>query len=317
VSSRLRKFLKNKILGQKMKKNFNFRGLATALVTPFDYSGEVDYLTLRNLINWQIENGVDAIVPVGTTGESATLSEEEQYKIIETAVEVSNGRIKIIAGAGSNSTAKAIKLAKNAQKAGADAILSITPYYNKPTQEGLYAHFAEIANAVDLPIIMYNVPGRTGVNMSAETTLKIAEKIPNIVGIKESSGNIIQVMQIIRNRPDGFKVYSGDDSFAFPIILAGGDGVISVASNEVPNLMKELVSACLNDEIEKARELHYKLLPLMEINFIETNPIPVKSAMAMLGLIKEVYRLPLVKISDKNREKIRAVLLELKLEPVA
>jgi 4-hydroxy-tetrahydrodipicolinate synthase len=294
-----------------MPKNFNFRGLATALVTPFNESEEVDYETLKNLVEWQIQNGVDAIVPVGTTGESATLTEEERYRVIETVIEQANGRITIIAGAGSNSTKKSIEHAKHAKELGADAILSITPYYNKPTQQGLYAHFAEIANAVDIPIIMYNVPGRTGVNMTAETTLKIAEEIPNVVGIKESSGNLIQVMEIIRNKPDGFKVYSGDDSFAFPIILAGGDGVISVASNEVPDLMKQLVSACLNGEIEKARELHYKLLPLMEANFIETNPIPVKSAMAMLGLIKEVYRLPLVKMSEKNKEKLRNILFSI------
>ncbi len=294
-----------------MGKNFNFRGLATALVTPFNESEEVDYETLKNLVEWQIQNGVDAIVPVGTTGESATLTEEEHYRVIETVIQQANGRITIIAGAGSNSTKKSIEHAKHAKELGADAILSITPYYNKPTQQGLYAHFAEIANAVDIPIIMYNVPGRTGVNMTAETTLKIAEEIPNVVGIKESSGNLVQVMEIIRNRPDGFKVYSGDDSFAFPIILAGGDGVISVASNEVPDLMKQLVSACLNGELEKARELHYKLLPLMEANFIETNPIPVKSAMAMLGLIKEVYRLPLVKMSEKNKEKLRSILFSI------
>jgi len=213
-------------------------------------------------------------------------------------------------GAGSNSTKKTIKLAKHAKELQADAILTITPYYNKPTQQGLYAHFAEVASAVDIPIIMYNVPGRTGVNMTAETTLKIAEEIPNVVGIKESSGNLIQIMQIIKNRPEGFKVYSGDDSFAFPVILAGGDGVISVASNEVPSLMKQLVSACLEGQLERARELHYKLLPLMEANFIETNPIPVKAAMAMLGLIKEVYRLPLVKMNEKNKEKLRNILFE-------
>ncbi len=294
-----------------MGKNFNFRGLATALVTPFNKSEEVDYETLKNLVEWQIQNGVDAIVPVGTTGESATLTEEEHYRVIETVIQQANGRITIIAGAGSNSTRESVELAKHAKELGADAILSITPYYNKPTQQGLYAHFAEIANAVDIPIVMYNVPGRTGVNMTAETTLKIAEEIPNVVGIKESSGNLIQVMEIIRNRPDGFKVYSGDDSFAFLIILAGGDGVISVASNEVPDLMKQLVSACLSGELEKARELHYKLLPLMEANFIETNPIPVKSAMAMLGLIKEVYRLPLVKMSEKNKERLRNILFSI------
>jgi len=297
-------------VGGDMNKNFNFRGLATALVTPFNESGEVDYENLKRLVEWQIENKVDAIVPVGTTGESATLTDEEQYKIIETVIEQANGRITIIAGAGSNSTKKTIKLAKHAKELQADAILTITPYYNKPTQQGLYAHFAEVARAVDIPIIMYNVPGRTGVNMTAETTLKIAEEIPNVVGIKESSGNLIQIMQIIKNRPEGFKVYSGDDSFAFPVILAGGDGVISVASNEVPSLMKQLVSACLEGQLERARELHYKLLPLMEANFIETNPIPVKAAMAMLGLIKEVYRLPLVKMNEKNKEKLRNILFE-------
>jgi len=293
-----------------MAKNFNFRGLATALVTPFDETGEVDYKALKNLVEWQIENGVDGIVPVGTTGEGSTLSEDEQARVIETVIQQANGRITVIAGAGSNSTKKSIEYAKRAKALGADAILSITPYYNKPTQQGLYAHFAEIANAVDIPIVMYNVPGRTGVNMTAETTLKIAEEIPNVVGIKESSGNLIQVMEIIRNRPAGFKVYSGDDSFAFPIILAGGDGVISVASNEVPDLMKQLVSACLEGKLEKARELHYRLLPLMEANFIETNPIPVKYAMSILGLIKEVYRLPLVKMSEKNKEKFRNILFE-------
>ncbi len=293
-----------------MRENFNFRGLATALVTPFDEAGEVDYVALRNLVEWQIENGVDAIVPVGTTGESATLTDEEHYHVIETVIQQANGRVIVIAGAGSNSTKKSIEHAKHAKELGADAILTITPYYNRPTQQGLYAHFAEIASAVDIPIVMYNVPGRTGVNMTAETTLKIAEEIPNVVGIKESSGNLIQIMEIIRSRPNGFKVYSGDDSFAFPVILVGGDGVISVASNEVPDLMKQLVSACLNGELERARELHYRLLPLMEANFVETNPIPVKCAMAMLGLIKEVYRLPLVKMSEKNKEKLRNILFE-------
>jgi len=177
-------------VGGDMNKNFNFRGLATALVTPFNESGEVDYENLKRLVEWQIENKVDAIVPVGTTGESATLTDEEQYKIIETVIEQANGRITIIAGAGSNSTKKTIKLAKHAKELQADAILTITPYYNKPTQQGLYAHFAEVASAVDIPIIMYNVPGRTGVNMTAETTLKIAEEIPNVVGIKESSGDL-------------------------------------------------------------------------------------------------------------------------------
>jgi 4-hydroxy-tetrahydrodipicolinate synthase len=287
-------------------------GCATALVTPFTASGEVDVDRLRALIEYQIAGGVRLLVPCGTTGESATMSDEEDQLVIKTTVEVARGRAKVIAGTGSNSTAAAIQYSLTARELGADAVLSVAPYYNKPTQEGLYAHFRAIAESVSgLPVVIYNVPGRTSSNIAAETTIRLARDVENIVAVKEASGNLSQIMEILRNRPEGFRVISGDDSFTLPIIALGGEGLISVASNEVPALMSQLVDLALAGDWNEARALHYRLLPLLEVNFIESSPGPVKAAMAMMGLIDENFRLPLVPIQEKSRARLREVLIQL------
>jgi len=286
------------------------RGCATALVTPFTATGAVDEERLRSLIEYQISGGVELLVPCGTTGESATMSEEEDQRVIGITVETAKGRARVIAGTGSNSTAAAIDYSRAARQLGADALLSVAPYYNKPTQEGLYSHFRAIADAVDLPIIIYNVPGRTSCNIAAETTLRLARDCENIAGVKEASGNFSQIMEILRSRPEGFRVLSGDDAITLPLIALGADGLISVASNEVPELMSQMISLALEGKWEQARRLHYRLLPLMEVNFIESSPGPVKAAMAMLGLIEENYRLPLVPIQESSRKRVRAVLSE-------
>lgn len=296
-----------------MKRKIFFRGTGTALITPFKSSGAVDEVTLRELVDFQIEGGVEALLPTGTTGESVTLSEDEQRFVVETVVDQTKERVKVIAGAGGNATSKAIVLSKKMLDAGADGILSVAPYYNKPTQEGFYQHYAAIADTVDVPIIMYNVPGRTASNMEAATTLRIAEEIPNIVGIKEASGNFSQIMEILRSRPDGFGVWSGDDAITLPLIALGADGVVSVVSNEVPKMFSQMVRLCLKGKFNKAVTIHNKLLPLMEVNFIESNPIPVKAALAMMGIIEERYRLPLVPLSEKYRPKLKQVLEELGL----
>lgn len=286
-------------------------GCATALVTPFTSNGEVDVERLRALIEYQINGGVRMLVPCGTTGESATMTDEEDQLVIGTTIEVARNRAKVIAGTGSNATAVAIQYSQTARALGADAILSVAPYYNKPTQEGLYAHFRAIAESVsDLPVVIYNVPGRTSSNISAETTVKLARDVENIVAVKEASGNISQIMEILRNRPAGFRVISGDDSMTLAIIALGGDGLISVASNEIPALMSRLVDLALAGDWDEARKLHYRLLPLLEVNFIESSPGPVKAAMAMMGLIDENFRLPLVPITEKSRARLRAVLIE-------
>jgi len=286
-------------------------GCATALVTPFTASGDVDVDRLRALIEYQIAGGVRLLVPCGTTGESATMSDEEDQLVIKTTLEVARGRAKVIAGTGSNSTAAAIQYSQTARELGADAVLSVAPYYNKPTQEGLYAHFRAIAESVSgLPVVIYNVPGRTSSNISAETTIRLAHDVENIVAVKEASGNLPQIMEILRNRPTGFRVISGDDSFTLAIIALGGDGLISVASNEIPALMSQLVNLALAGDWSEARALHYRLLPLLEANFIESSPGPVKAAMAMMGLIDENFRLPLVPIQEKTRARLREVLIQ-------
>jgi len=290
------------------------RGCATALVTPFTSDGAVDVERLRALIEYQIAGGVRLLVPCGTTGESATMSDEEDQLVIKTTVEVANGRAKVIAGTGSNSTAAAIQYSQTARDLGVDAVLSVAPYYNKPTQEGLYAHFRAIAESVsDLPVVIYNVPGRTSSTISAETTVRLARDVENIVAVKEASGSLPLIMEILRSRPDGFRVISGDDSFTLAIIALGGDGLISVASNEIPGLMNQLVDLSLAGNWDEARSLHYRLLPLLEANFIESSPGPVKAAMAMMGLIEENFRLPLVPIQEKSRVRLREVLRELDL----
>ncbi len=290
----------------------SWRGIFTAIVTPFRRDGSLDEAALRTLVDRQIEGGVDGLVPCGTTGESATMSTEEKIRVIEIVREQSNDRVRVLAGAGGNSTAAVVTLAKRIDQVSVDGILIVVPYYNKPTQEGLYQHFATVAEAVEAPVVMYNVPGRTSANMTAETALRLAEH-GNIAGTKEASGALTQVMEIIRGAPSGFSILSGEDNLAVPIIALGGHGVVSVASNEAPAMMSEMVRSALEGKMTEARELHYKLLGLMNVNFIETNPIPVKAALAMMGLIEEQYRLPLVPMAEANREKLHLELMKLDL----
>jgi 4-hydroxy-tetrahydrodipicolinate synthase len=289
------------------------RGCATALVTPFTSDGSIDDEALTRLIEYQLSGGVKLLVPCGTTGESATMTEEEDQRVIKRTIELARDRARVIAGTGSNSTAAAIDNSKIAADLGADAVLVVAPFYNKPTQQGLYAHFRAIAKAVDLPIVIYNVPGRTSCNISAETTLRLARDCENITAVKEASGNLSQIMEILRDRPEGFRVLSGDDALTFPMIALGADGLISVASNEAPELMAGMVNLALDEKWDEARELHYRLLPLMEVNFVESSPGPVKAGLAMMNLIGENYRLPLVPIQEKSRAQLRVVLAELGL----
>jgi 4-hydroxy-tetrahydrodipicolinate synthase len=290
------------------------RGCATALVTPFTSEGAVDDRRLRDLIEYQISGGVKVLVPCGTTGESVTMSDAENELVMRTTIELARGRAKVIAGTGSNSTAIAIQKSRAARSLGADGILVVAPYYNKPTQDGLYAHFRAIAEAVNnLPVVIYNVPGRTSSNISAETTLRLANDVANIVAVKEASGNLSQIMEILRGRPEGFRVISGDDALTLAMIALGGDGLISVASNEAPELMSRLNDEALAGNWDEARELHYKLLPLMEANFIESSPGPVKAALAMMGLLEESLRLPLVPVQQKTRDRLRGILVEIGL----
>ena len=290
------------------------RGCMTALVTPFIADGAVDEKRLRELIEYQIAGGVRVLVPCGTTGESVTMTEEENQLVISTTVELARGRAKVIAGTGSNSTAVTIARSQAARSLGVDGVLTVAPYYNKPTQEGLYAHFRTIADAVsDLPVVIYNVPGRTSSNISAETTLRLARDVENIVAVKEASGNLSQIMEILRGRPESFRVISGDDALTLAMIALGGDGLISVASNEAPEMMSRLNDLALAGKWDEARALHYRLLPLMEANFIESSPGPVKAAMALMGLLEENLRLPLVPVQEKTRTRLREVLNEVGL----
>jgi len=290
------------------------RGCATALVTPFTSEGAVDDRRLRDLLEYQISGGVKVLVPCGTTGESVTMSDAENELVMRTTIELARGRAKVIAGTGSNSTAIAIQKSRAARSLGADGILVVAPYYNKPTQDGLYAHFRAIAEAVNnLPVVIYNVPGRTSSNISAETTLRLANDVENIVAVKEASGNLSQIMEILRGRPEGFRVISGDDALTLAMIALGGEGLISVASNEAPELMSRLNDEALAGNWDEARALHYKLLPLMEANFIESSPGPVKAALAMMGLLEESLRLPLVPVQQKTRDRLRGILVEIGL----
>lgn len=295
-----------------MSKTDRFRGTSVALVTPFTDELAIDEANLKELVEWQIQEGTDVILAAGTTGEAATLSMEEHEHLMELICEQVGGRVPVICGAGSNCTREAIFLTRCAAGYGADAVLSVGPYYNKPTQEGFYRHFREIAESTDLPVMIYNVPGRTGSNISAETILRLAE-IPNIFAVKEASGDISQISEILRCRPEGFLVLSGDDSLALPLMSLGSDGVVSVAANQVPGMFKEMTTAAFAGDWKKAREIHFRMLPLLEANFIESNPIPVKASLAMMGKIKENLRLPLVKSSPETREKLRAILAELDL----
>jgi 4-hydroxy-tetrahydrodipicolinate synthase len=290
------------------------RGCATALVTPFKGDGSIDEDRLRALVDRQITGGVRLLVPCGTTGESATMTEAEDQRVIAITVEVARGRARVIAGTGSNSTAAAIEYSQRARDLGADAMLQVAPWYNKPTQEGLYAHFRAIAEAVPTsPIMLYNVPGRTSSNIAARTVLRLARDCENIVAIKEASGSLTQIMEILSARPANFCVLSGDDAVTLPLIALGAKGIVSVASNEIPDLMSRMTELALEGNWAEARALHYRLLPLMEINFIESSPGPVKAAMAMMGLLEENFRLPLVPIKEESRARIREVITELGL----
>ena len=289
-----------------------FQGTGTALVTPFRRDLSVDEDALARLVEFQIEGGVDMILPCGTTGEGATLESDEWERVIARVVELVAGRVLVIAGAGCNSTARAQRLTQRAAKLGADGVLSVGPYYNKPTQEGYFEHFKAVTEVNDLPVVVYNVPGRTSGNINAETTLRLAE-LPGIVAVKEASGDFPQIMEILRCRKEGFRVLSGDDALTLPMIAAGGDGAVSVVSNEVPALYGEMVDRALEGDLERARALHYRLLPLMRANFLESNPIPVKTVLAMMGLLADTYRLPLTEASPQTREALGRIASELGL----
>jgi 4-hydroxy-tetrahydrodipicolinate synthase len=295
-----------------MEDKVMFTGCGTALVTPFRKDGSLDEDAMRRLVRRQIEAGIHFLVPCGTTGENPTLSEAEHRKVVEVTVEEAKGKVPVLAGAGGYNTAEVVTLAKDLEAIGVDGILSVTPYYNKPTQEGLFQHYQAIAGAVGTPIVVYSVWGRTGVNVLPATLERLAA-IDNIIGVKEASGNINQMGQVIRQTPDDFVVLSGDDSMTLPLLALGGRGLISVAANEIPAEMAALVQAGLDNDFPKARKLHYKYLPLMDVNFIESNPIPVKAAMAAMGLIEPAWRLPLTPPDSDHMVKIEAVLEEVGL----
>jgi 4-hydroxy-tetrahydrodipicolinate synthase len=286
-----------------------FQGCGTALVTPFQKNGSLDEAALRRLVRRQIEAGIHFLVPVGTTGESPTLSLEEHLRVVEIVVAEAKGQVPVLAGAGGYWTEDVIDLIERIEKLGVDGILSVTPYYNRPTQEGLYQHYKALAKATRLPIILYSVQGRTGVNIEPATVKRLAA-IKNIIGIKEASGSLAQVARIVHEVPEGFLVLSGDDSVTIPLMALGGHGVISVASNQIPGEMANLAEACLNQDFGTARALQRHFLPLMEVNFIESNPIPVKASLALMGLCKPVWRLPLVPPSPASLDKIQAVLAQ-------
>ena len=287
------------------------RGCGTALVTPFRQDGSIDDAALRNLVAWQVESGIDFLVPCGTTGETPTLTHDEWLFVIDTTIEIAAGRVPVVAGATSNSTRDAVEKAKEiAARPGVNAILTASPYYNKPTQEGQYRHFKAIAEAVgDKPIILYNVPGRTGANIEPGTLARLAES-PNIVGVKEASGSMTQIAEVINAVPERFLVFSGDDAVTLPVISLGGVGIISVASNEIPHEMSAMTRAALNNDWTTARSLHRKYLPLMQANFTESSPMPVKAVLAMMGRIEEVYRLPLVPMRRDTRSRLQKVAAE-------
>ncbi len=290
----------------------DFSGAYTAIITPFDENGDIDEAGFKENIKFQIKEGIDGIIPVGTTGESPTVTEKEHEHIIDMAVEAAKGKIKVIAGTGSNSTDEAVHYTRYAKEAGVDAVLLVSPYYNKPTPEGMYQHFKTIAEAVDIPQILYNVPGRTGKNVDAETTLRLS-KVKNIIGIKEASCDLEQIMKILKHAPPEFTVLSGEDSWTFAMMCLGAKGVISVASNVAPGMVSEMVHRYMDDEVAEAKKLHYKLYDLFKVIFVESNPGPIKAAMEMMKMPAGKPRLPLVEPTDANKEKIRKVLQELKL----
>ena len=284
-----------------------FTGCGTALVTPFRRDLSLDEETLRKLVRRQVEAGINFLVPCGTTGESPTLSREEHLRVIEITLEEARGRVPVLGGAGGYNTREVIELARELEHMGVDGILSVTPYYNKPTQEGLCQHYKAIAEAVRLPIVVYSVQGRTGVNVEPATLARLAQ-IENIVGVKEASGNIAQMANVLHEVPANFTVLSGDDAITIPLMALGGHGIVSVVSNEIPAEMTQLAEACLQGDFATARSIQRRYLPLMNVNFVESNPIPVKAAMAMMGLLEPVYRLPMVPPSPANKAKIEQVL---------
>jgi 4-hydroxy-tetrahydrodipicolinate synthase len=284
-----------------------FQGCGTALVTPFTDSGALDLDALRALVEWQIAESIDFLVPCGSTGEAQTMDETERERVVALVVEVAAGRVPVMAGATSNDTARAVSETRRMCGLGVDYILSATPYYNKPTQDGLYRHFMAVADASTKPVCLYNVPGRTAVNLKPAVALRLAEH-PNIMGIKEASGDLRQIMDLLRGRPDDFSVLSGDDWLALPLISAGGDGLISVISNQVPGSMTGLVHLSLSGDLEWAREWHYRLLPLMDANFLETNPAPAKAGLCLMGRVRNALRLPLVPVADETTAALAAAL---------
>jgi 4-hydroxy-tetrahydrodipicolinate synthase len=290
----------------------NLRGAGTALVTPFTKDDKIDETAIKRLVDFQINGGIDFLVPCGTTGESATLTIEEHLRVVELVVKHTAGRVPVIGGAGSNDTAYVVTLAQEVARAGADALLSVTPYYNKPSQEGLIQHYTKVAEAVDLPIIVYNVPGRTNCNILPDTIVELA-KVKNIIGVKEASGNIGQITEIGMKAPEDFIILSGDDPATIPIISVGGVGVISVLSNQVPGEVSKIVKLCLENKYPEARKLQKKYIRLTALDFIETNPVPVKTSLAMMGLMEEHFRLPLVKMKESNKMLLKEELRHLGL----
>jgi 4-hydroxy-tetrahydrodipicolinate synthase len=289
-------------------------GVGTALITPFTTSGAVDDAAVKRLARRQIDAGVHFLVPCGTTGETPTLSDAEKRRVVELVVEEARGQVPVLAGAGGYDTKEVVHAAKQMHQAGASGLLSVTPYYNKPTPEGLFQHFSAVADATPLPIVLYNVPGRTGCNMDAATVARLAT-IPRVVGVKEASGNVQQMAEILRAVPNDFLVLSGDDALTLPLMAIGGRGIISVASNELPAEMAQMVEAAERGDYQTARAMHHRLLPLLLVNFIESNPGPVKWAMAAMGLCEEVYRLPMVPPRPASKERILGVLAELGMAP--
>lgn len=284
-----------------------FNGVFTALITPFNRDGSIHWDGLDSLVKKQIEQGISGLVPVGTTGESPTLSHEENIQVVERVIEAAQGKAPVIAGTGSNCTSEAIRMTKLAKEAGASASLQVSPYYNKPSQEGLYRHFMSIADQVDLPLVVYNIKGRSGVNIETPTLMRMAQH-PNIVAVKEASGDLSQMMDVIDQRPEGFSVLAGDDNLAVPLTLMGGNGVISVASNLIPKTMEEMVQWAATGNVDKARKIHYDLMSLFRAMFLDTNPVPVKFAMHKMGICEDSYRLPLCAPNEEVQEKITQVL---------
>ncbi|MBT4644000.1 MAG: 4-hydroxy-tetrahydrodipicolinate synthase [Deltaproteobacteria bacterium] len=284
--------------------SFQIKGVYTAIVTPFDVQGNIDEATYRNLIDFQIENGIDGIVPCGTTGESPTLSHEEHDRLIEITVEHVNKRVPVVAGTGSNSTREAVRLSTHAKRAGVDGVMVVNPYYNKPTQKGLLLHFSEVANAVDIPVMVYNIKGRTGVNVETDTLMELCAACKNIIAVKEASGDLEQMKSVISRRREGFSVMSGDDTMALKLVGEGGDGVVSVASNIIPGKMVEMVHCALQGDIQAAAALETPLVDFFKAMFVETNPIPIKTAMAVAGKCQEIFRLPMCSLSTEENRKI-------------